>query len=480
MRPNDNERKDQDVSIKKDREQSGTVPSSSEAAVSLGKVIAALYRSYTLYPANHPAIRKNTEKMLELLDLFFQESDQVTVGFLGNDLIVLSKNLYRSEGSIQGLNSLFHEVGIEKIRFFSGITGEEISPFFSALITNKETGDQDKKSFPLKDEKWPHIIVGRFRVYDGPVDSLKDGTLDLNLNEALVVKEFIESCEGLVSQIRENKLIDFNLASEVIEDILSGIIMEDQAIPIVARIKEYDEYTYTHILNVSTLSLAMGRVLGFTQQQLRDLGLAALLHDTGKLMVPQEILQKSGKLNKEEYNIVQKHPVHGASMLMQIKDIPEMVPIVAFEHHMQVGGGGYPRVHSKRKPHLCSRITAIADIFDALRTNRAYREEFSKEETLKKMSAMRLDPFLFNLFARISNLYSVGDHVRLCNNQIGVVHEVNPRNVFRPKVKILYDLDDNQVRGEQIVNLEIFDKQNNKFLYSIDSIIPEDETKKLA
>ncbi len=454
--------------------------SPASAAEDLGKVLASLYRYSTLYPSSHPSIKETTERFFKALGVYFQETDRVRVGFLGKDLVVLGKHLYRIEGSIPGLNRLFQEQGIEKICFNSGLDGEEIIQFFSALSAQSKSGGVEEVAWTALDHgKWPHISVGQFST-EGTVVDLTNSGAPLNLDEAREVKDFLDACHGLVSQIQEKKIIEFNLASEIIENILSGIILEDHAVPIVAQIKQHDEYTFTHILNASTLSLAMGRVLGFSPPQLRELGLAALLHDTGKVLIPKEILQKEGGLSDEEFNVIRMHPVHGAGLLMKIKELPDLVPIVAFEHHLQFDGGGYPRVHRDYKPHLCSRITSIADIFDALRTNRAYREEVPKENTLQRMSTMEVDPFLFNLFARIANLYSVGEAVRLDTHEIGVVHEINPQNAFRPTVKILFNAENDKVQDRRIVNLNNFDKRKNRFICSIIDKVPDEELAKLA
>ncbi len=455
------------------------VLTSATPAENLGKVLASMYRYFTLYPASHPSIREATERLLELLGVFFQETDRVKVGFLGKDLVVLGKHLSRTEGSVPGLNKLFQDQGIEKVCFSSGLEEEEVGRFFSALSLQSKGGAGEKASAGLDHKKWPHITVSQFNT-GGTALNLKSGGAPLDLDEAKATQDFLDSCRCLVTQIQKKKLIEFNLASEVIENILSGIALEDHAIPIVAQIKEYDEYTYTHILNVSTLSLAMGRLLGFTSQQLRELGLAALLHDTGKILTPKEILQKEGGLSDDEFDVIRMHPVHGAGLLMKVRELPDLVSVVAFEHHIRFNGSGYPQIRTGYMPHLCSRIVAIADIFDALRTNRAYREEVSKEKTLQRMSTMRVDPFLFNLFARIANLYSVGETVRLDSNEIGVVHEINPQNAFRPKVRMLYDAENSKVQGDRIVNLDNFNEQQNRFVCSIIDKVPEEEVEALG
>ena len=241
-----------------------------KSADAVGKLLASLYRSFMLYPSNHPSIRETEQRLFELLGNYFKECDRVTVGFLGEDLVVLARNLDHLEGSVPGLNKIFLDQKVEKIRFLKGLNLDELRRFFSSLAVKPEQDAQKETNIPDNDDKWPHIRIGRFKT-----EKNKEGEerfdSSFGLDDAGIVKEFFESCQGLVSQIRDNTLIEFNLAKDIIQNVLSGIILEDEAIPIVSKIKDYDEYTFTHILNVSTLSLAMGRVLGFTHQQLREL-----------------------------------------------------------------------------------------------------------------------------------------------------------------------------------------------------------------
>ncbi len=444
----------------------------------LGKMIFALYRGYNLYLPKHPKIRVAAERLMDHLRPFFKEADRVTVGFIGQDLIVMAKRMYRLEGSVPGLNQVFHERGIEKVVFSFGIVLEELEHFFLVLSRVKDADTAGELDAELQRGTWRHISTGRFST-EATLDDLAGSDSKLNAEEARTVRDYLEASRELIARIQDDKLVDYNLATEIVETILNGLILDSNAIPIMAEIKSHDPYTFTHILNVSTLCMAMGRVLGLNKKQLREFGLAALLHDAGKALVPVEILQKKGRLTDEEFDMMREHPVHGASMLMNLKGVPDLVPLVALEHHIHCDGSGYPLLYKNRITHLCSRIATIADIFDALRTIRAYRGEMSKRETLEKMSGMPVDPFLFNIFARISNLYAPGEYVLLDTSEIGVVHEINPENAFRPTVKLLFDTTGMKLSDKRIVNLTTFDSQNNRFLRSISSVISQEEMAKL-
>ncbi len=452
----------------KESVEAGSEPTAEE----LVKSIASLISAFTLYPSRHPKIRAAVERIGEHLDILFRDAGRVTIGLLGQELLVLGDGLYRMNGN-QGIAPIFQKAGLEKIVFTPGVSTEELCDFFASLAEKKD-------SLAAGESTWAHIVTGRFSA-ETIVEDLQGGQAGLSSEEAQVVREYLEASKELISQIRENRMIEFNLAKEIVDNILNGIIFEESAIPLVAQIKEHDEYTFTHILNVSTLCLGVGRVLGLSPEQLRVFGVSALLHDTGKSLTPLEILQKKGRLTDEEFDIMKRHPVDGARILMGNRSLPALAPIVAFEHHIHFDGtGGYPLQYRGRQPHLCSRIAAIADVFDALRTIRIYRGEVSKAETFQKMSKMPLDPFLFNIFARVARLYPVGEFVRLDTGETGVIHELHPDNAFRPRVRLLFDAERRKQNSDRVVNLNNFDRKENRYVRSIDTILPPEEVDKLA
>jgi HD-GYP domain-containing protein (c-di-GMP phosphodiesterase class II) len=448
------------------------------AAEELVKSIASLFSAFALYPPSHPKIEKAAAKIHRGLEGFWGESSQVTIGALGHEFIVLGKGLQRLE-RIEGVHKVFQQAAVEKIVFSSGVTVEEIGKFFSHLSQDRAVQGDTRSAADLPAGDWPHISVGRFSGAT-VMEDLRNGAAPLSEEEARMVQEYLDASQELLSQVRESRMLEFNLAKEIVDNILKGIILEDNAIPLVAQLKKHDEYSFTHSLNVSTLCLAMGRYLGLSQQQLKILGIAALLHDTGKALCPLEILQKKGRLTEEEIKIIQKHPLDGARMLVTTRDVPDLAPVVAFEHHIHHDGSGYPVRYQGRQTHVCSRVTAVADVFDALRSIRAYCSEVSKVETFQKMAQMPLDPFLFNLFAWLVRLYPVGTHVQLDTGETGVIHEVHPTNAFRPRVRLLRDVEKNRQKEDRIVNLDSFDKMQNRYVRSIDAILPQEEAEKLA
>jgi putative nucleotidyltransferase with HDIG domain len=173
------------------------------------------------------------------------------------------------------------------------------------------------------------------------------------------------------------------------------------------QLKEFDQYTTTHALNVAVLSMALAQALGVPKRQVRAIGVAGLLHDIGKIRIPLEVLTKPGKLNEEERAIMNAHPIDGARVIMQSEEDLGMAAAVAYEHHVMLDGGGYPVMHYKRDCAMASRLVHVCDVYDALSTKRPYRDAWPSEKTmsyLEERAGTEFDPELVGAFIRTLKL----------------------------------------------------------------------------
>lgn len=282
---------------------------------------------------------------------------------------------------------------------------------------------------------------------------------------------------------KENEQIRLNTTRRLIQSIFNHLVDNESFLLGLTTIKNHDEYTLNHSVNVSLLAVALGRRLGLSRSELVDLGLAAFFHDLGKIETPLEILNKPGQLTEEEREIMELHPHQGAEKLVRLRDfhrLPVSAIHVAMEHHIKEDLTGYPRFRIKHDLNLYSRIVKICDFFDAITTKRIYRKKtFTRSEALSLMLeniGTEFNPVILKTFVQMMGIFPVGSLVLLNTGEIGLVVENNQESRFllRPRVKIIVDSQGQKVDGE-IVDLTEVNQQTRKFLRTIiKEINPED------
>lgn len=266
-----------------------------------------------------------------------------------------------------------------------------------------------------------------------------------------------------------------NTTRRLMQALFSHVVENEAFIFGLTNIKNYDEYTLNHSVNVCLLSMALGRRLGLDRNELIELGISAFFHDFGKIETPKEILDKPSQLEPHERAIIEKHPYHGAGTLAiwrEIKGIPLRAIHVAMEHHIKEDLSGYPQTFKKKSTHLFSKIVKIADYFDAITTKRVYRPRaFTREEALSLMlesGSQEFHPLLLRVFVQMMGTYPVGSVVALNTGEIGLVVETNPEPslALRPKIKIIADKDSQRIDGP-IVDLTEKDPVTKKYVRTI-------------
>jgi HD-GYP domain-containing protein (c-di-GMP phosphodiesterase class II) len=230
-------------------------------------------------------------------------------------------------------------------------------------------------------------------------------------------------------------------AMEIAEEMVHSIIRNPDAMVWLSQLKSKDEYTALHSINVCALSVTFGRHLGLSKEQLVELGIGALLHDIGKLRVPNDVLNKPDRLTAQEFRLIRLHPVHGRNLLGKTDHrAAQSVLDIAYSHHERNDGRGYPRGLKGSELSLYSRMVAIVDVYDALNSDRVYHAGLGPDETLARIyewSQRELDAELVQHFIRSLGRFPVGTLVELSNGEVGIVIEVNHQQPRRPKVLLV-------------------------------------------
>jgi putative nucleotidyltransferase with HDIG domain len=233
---------------------------------------------------------------------------------------------------------------------------------------------------------------------------------------------------------------DQKAARALIDSLAQAVSANRTALIALTALKNYDNYTFTHMVNVSILTMSQARSLGVDGTALRELGPAALMHDIGKVRTPTEILNKPDKLTDDEFPIMRMHVVDGAEILRRTPEMPAIAPVIAFEHHLRLDGTGYPFKVSRTGLNLGTMLCSIADVYDAMRSQRAYQQAFPSErilQVMKRNDGQQFDQHLVRRFTQLLGIYPPGNLVKLDSGQIAVVLQVHAPDPYKPKVKVV-------------------------------------------
>jgi putative nucleotidyltransferase with HDIG domain len=401
--------------------------------------LAAALRAGELYASAHPLVQRSLDALQAATTKNLQNSQTAVIGFIGNDVVVNDVRLGKFSASLIGFVRDMRDRDIEKITFAAGVSKEELRGFVEAL------GDR-RSTVPLAERLMARgvrrVTIGRI-IVEGD-----DGGHTGIAVARKVYSTAVETAEMLWQQAKAGDQPDPNSARKIIESLAKVVTQDRTSLMALTALKKYDNYTFTHMVNVSVLAMSQARALNLEGTILREFGFAALMHDIGKVNTPLEVLNKPDKLTKEEFDIMKRHVVDGAHILRKTPEMPALAPIVAFEHHLKQDLSGYPEKIGHRKLNLCTMIVSIADVFDALRSNRPYRQGMASDRIRAIMGERDSPAFnqkLLKRFVNIMGLFPVGNLVRLSTEEVAVVTAEHPTDPFRPQVKIVFD-----TRGERV------------------------------
>lgn len=261
---------------------------------------------------------------------------------------------------------------------------------------------------------------------------------------------------SMFHEVRMGNAIKVSDAQPLVDEISNSLSRNPEAFLSLARLKNADNYTYLHSVAVSGLMIALGKQLGLEGGSLKSAGVAGLMHDVGKAFIPNEVLNKPGKLTDEEFAVIKEHPTKGWGALSIAEGANEIALDVCLHHHERVDGHGYPEGVSGDKLTLFARMGAVCDVYDALTSNRCYKNGWEPAEALRKMAEWReghFDEKVFHAFVRTIGIYPVGTLVKLKSNQLAVVVEQTEKSLLTPVVKAFFSIKSNEPYFPQMIDL---------------------------
>jgi HD-GYP domain-containing protein (c-di-GMP phosphodiesterase class II) len=430
-------------------------PREGESLVAFGETLllrlSALTRTARTYDVSNQAFQRQMQEFHGVLRQIFEVEDEVA-------LVMVSDYLYLNGMRIKGHTGLlgayhatmadFERRHVGGLRFLPAVEPAEIERFFQVFMAAEDSVLAERLPETLAEAAIVNIAVV-------PASELEAEDLTRELAEkptpkgerARARKVFWRAVLGtkkIVLRARQNGRPDLRQAKRLVQPVVDNIMKHEYSIVGLTAIKDHDEYTYTHCVNVAVLSISMGQHLGLPRQALADLGVSGLLHDLGKMSIPGEVLRKPDALSAEEWVMMRRHPLEGAVMIARMPGLSTVMldaMRACLEHHMNYNRTGYPDVELDWGQATMSRIVAMADCFDAITAHRAYhkrpRTPFEGLQLLLGPNRVNFDPAVLWALVRSVGLYPAGTVLQTASGHVVACISPNPNDVTRPHCRVL-------------------------------------------
>lgn len=359
-----------------------------------------------LYSPTHPHVAQYIDKANAVLAEILQRKPEVTLLLIGDDLVADNRQL-ASTGSASYITSftrILKKKAIERVTFVAGLPKDELRVLIQDLASPDAASVRSTKFIKLgkvelrikKQDAQDALANALAAAPDVSQEAFQD-LLSLTEAELNELKELYLSA-------KRHKKIDVRSVDDMVMGFIKGFRQEMNPLSLLASLKSVNEYTFTHVTNVCILTMSLAEYLGFTGEHLHKIGVASLLHDIGKIFIPDEILSKPGVLTQQERGMIETHTVKGARYLMGIEGIPKLAILAALEHHQKFDGNGYPSLKGGWTPNITSQLICVADVFDAMRSKRSYQESHSLEKiegVLMKGKGTSFNPIVVDHFLKM-------------------------------------------------------------------------------
>ena len=404
--------------------------------------LAVIIRTAAIHDPGNVAVTTAVDKFVALMNPLIASEGELTLELGGEFFYINETRIRYSLEYLPNFDFLIREFkkrGLGSIVFKSIMKGADMQTFLKAFISS--IFSQSPFETLSEDMAGVHSMsVGKLR----KVRDEAEGEFDIRREVKKSYFNAVSYTRGVINKIKSGEKIGIKKAKRVVEGMVDLILEEEQLLLGMTAIKDYDEYTYHHSVNVSILSVALGQRLGLSKKILTELGLVALFHDIGKIEIPNEILNKPTNFTDAEWVIMKRHPFWGVRALLKLRgfDATSMrSAIVAFEHHMNYDFSGYPKTRKRFELDFYSKIISLADQYDGMTSSRVYsRIPMSPDRALSLMmerAGKQLDPILFKFFINMIGVFPVGTLVMLDTKELGLVYQSEAMFLDRPKVLVI-------------------------------------------
>lgn len=432
----------------------------------LTRDLASALQSIKIYTGEHPRSKEAVSKLFKELREIFLSRDTLSLGVVEEEIFFEKEIFFSLSSQLKDFIKTLKSKGIEKIIFKSSLNQEELLKFLNLLALRNVPGEEVDFAAILGETGVKNIEVGRLgdlrtltqqRIPQELLEKLK-GLKELEKLKYLkgISQELLHRGEEAISKSLSENQPDYSSVFNIASSIFSLGLQNQDLLLAISGLKQYDDSTFVHCLNVANLTMFQARILGFPKEKVVDLGIAGFFHDIGKIAIKRELIQKKGKLTPEEFRKVKNHTFLGAKLILKSLQTKRLPLIVSFAHHIGFSKEGYPRPIVLKRQNLGVMLVCISDVYDALRSRRSYRGTMSFRrvyEIMAKEKGRLFEPNLLDLFFENLGVWPVGTLVKLNTSEVGIVIKNNPQQIFRPRVEILYDSSAHKLEKSFVVDL---------------------------
>ncbi len=418
----------------------------------LVNILFTTFRVAAMYEPNNNRYIDQGNKLRAVLDKIFAEEPDFVLAAKGGYLYLADVRLKadrESDAATTYFLDSWPPLGLSGFSFYEGLDPRELDKFIFSMSGFKPGEDKDENYQAIK-QRLNDLQIEKIALiqYSPEVDQ-PDDSEEKNKLRARARKTFFSAlavAQSNASQARNQGSINIAKTKRVVQGLIDVIIEDETALMEMTTLRNFDDYTYIHSVNVCVLSLVLGYHLGLDRRRMSHLGVGALLHDIGKTSLPIDLVNKPQTYDEYDWQMMRKHPVYGVKFLFKTRRVEETTvhaSTVIFEHHIGYDGSGYPELLNKRKPSLYARIVAISDTYNAMTSGRVYhREKYLPDQAIANMVnriGKSYDPILLKVFVNSIGIYPVGTIVALSSKEIGIISRTKPEDPEHPEVKVIGD-----------------------------------------
>jgi HD-GYP domain-containing protein (c-di-GMP phosphodiesterase class II) len=412
---------------------------------------SAMLRTARTHDVSNQAFQRQLQEFLQILLETLEEEDEVALVAVAGYFYLNGVRLRASAALLTLYHALIEEFerrGLGGMRFLHGVGAAEMERFLQLFKAAEDPALAERLADAVAEASVEHVVIVPAADLDKEdltreLEEKADATSERGRAKKVFWRAVLGS-KRIVVRAAQTGRPDLRQAKRLVQPVVDSIMKNEYSIVGLTALKEHDEYTYAHCVNVSVLSVSMGQALGLPRQALADLGVTALLHDIGKVAVPGDVLRKPAKLSTDEWGVIRRHPLEGVKMMFRMPGLSSLTldaMRVSLEHHLNFDLTGYPEIGHEWAQATMTRIVALADCFDAMTAHRAYhkrpRTPFEGLQYLLGPARVQFDPAVLWSLIRTVGLYPAGSMLLTHSNHVVLAVSPNPRDLRRPFCRVL-------------------------------------------